>query len=93
MIINHLLIFFSIIHVLTIFTFFIGLFRKKNPESSDLPFISIVVALKNEEDNLIETRCYETRNKIIERLLDAQINQHKPHIVQNTKIKYIRRGR
>ncbi len=52
MIINHLLIFFSIIHVLTIFTFFIGLFRKKNPESSDLPFISIVVALKNEEDNL-----------------------------------------
>jgi len=38
--------------VLTIFIFFIGLFRKKNPESTDQPFISVVIALKNEEENL-----------------------------------------
>ncbi|MFP4547004.1 MAG: glycosyltransferase [Fidelibacterota bacterium] len=52
MILNYLLVFFSLVHFFAVILFFLGLFKKVDGESHSQPFVTVIIALKNEEENL-----------------------------------------
>ncbi len=52
MILNYLLVFFSLVHFFAVILFFLGLFKKEAGVSQSHPFVTVIIALKNEEENL-----------------------------------------
>lgn len=62
MIIDYLIIIFSFIHFFAILLFLLGLFIKVKVENNTTPFFSVIIALKNEENN-IENLIYDLKNQ------------------------------
>ncbi|MFQ6618236.1 MAG: glycosyltransferase, partial [Fidelibacterota bacterium] len=77
-----------IIYSFTLLFFFIGLFKRKRGESEQKPLVSVVIAARNEEENLPEClnslvhQTYpEELYEVI--LVDDQSTDSTPEIAQN----------
>ncbi len=95
-IVHHLLLLLTVLYALAALCFFFGLFRLNNqPRTAETPFISIVIAARNEADYIglcldaLKQQTYPSdRFEIL--VVDDDSTDHTPQIVASTRMDNLR---